>query len=164
VLLCAAFAVFFSTFAFATTMTQLSDEQMVKLSKRIVEGRVTETRSEWNGAHNQIRTTVTIDVSQMLKGQMPANRRLVFEQLGGQVGDIIMDITDQPAFKVDETVIVFLRDPSPAPTPVVGLTQGKLNLVRDPDTGILTVQGRNLSRDVFVRNISRVVVEQEGGR
>jgi len=145
-------------------MMQLSDEQMVKSSKRIVEGRVTETRSEWNAAHNQIRTTVTIDVSQMLKGPMPANRRLVFEQLGGQVGDIIMDITDQPAFKVDENVIVFLRDPSPAPTPVVGLTQGKLNVVRDPDTGILTVQGRNLSRDAFVRNISRVVVEQEGGR
>ena len=150
---------------FATSMMPLSDEQLVKASARVIEGNVVGTRSQWNAAHNQIHTTITIDVSRAYKGSMPANHRLVFDQVGGQVGDIVMDLTDQPSFTKGEHVIVFLRNPAEAVmTPVVGLSQGKLTVIPDPDTGVPMIRGRAISRDAFTRNLSRVVIEQEGSR
>ena len=133
------------------------------MSSRIVQGRVTGMQSAWNPGHTQIRTTITINVSDVFKGTMPPNGALVIEQLGGQVGDMAMDVSDQPSFTVGENVILFLGASGIA-TPVVGLQQGKLTVVPDPSTGVPMVRDRAITRDAFVQKLSRTVLEQQGGR
>ena len=148
----------------ATSVVKLNDEQLVQLSSTVAEGRVTSVRSEWNANHTQIFTSVTIQVSSQIKGTTPRSGFLVVRLLGGRVGDVVMELIDQPTFTVDEDVIVFLDATSPQYTPITGLYQGKLTVAPDPATGSPTVIDRGVSREAFVRDISRIVAEQEGGR
>jgi len=150
--------------AHATSVAKLTDQDMVRLSSVVAEGRVIEVRSGWSPDRTQIFTTVTIQITNQIKGARPHNGRLVVNMLGGRVGDVVMEIIGQPTFTTGENVIVFLDAARPQYTPITGLFQGKLTVEQDPGTGALNVADRGVSRDEFVRNISRIVSEQERGR
>ena len=150
--------------AFATSVVKLTDQQMVRLSSVVAEGRVIEVRSGWSPDRTQIFTTVTIEVTGTLKGARPQNGRLVVNMLGGRVGDTVMELVGQPTFTTGENVIVFLDAARPQYTPITGLNQGKLTVSPDPVTGSLDVVDRGVSREEFVRGILRIVTEQERGR
>jgi hypothetical protein len=152
-----------ATVAFASSTDSLSDEELTYAAGTIVEGIVTDAQSQWNSGHNQIHTTISISVSNLLKGTMPPGGVLVFEQLGGQVGDIAMDVTGLATFAVGEDVIVFVRNGSAPLTPLVGWGQGKVTITVDAITGVRMVQERGIPRDEFVRTISSIVARQEGG-
>jgi hypothetical protein len=84
--------------------------------------------------------------------------------LGGRVGDTVLELVGQPSFETGENVIVFLDATHPQYMPITGLSQGKLTVSADPVTGAVNVIDRGVSRDAFVRDISRIVTEQERGR
>jgi hypothetical protein len=153
----------FATTLHATSVAKLTDQQLVRFSSAVAEGHVTGVHSDWNSAHTQIYTTVAIRVTNQIKGTRPQSGVLTVKLLGGRVGDVMMELIDQPTFKVDEDVIVCLDAASPQYTPITGLFQGKLTVAADPVTGALNVIDRGVSRDTFVRDISRIVTEQ-GGR
>jgi hypothetical protein len=54
-------------------------------------------------------------------------------QLGGRVGDITMTILGTPKFQLDEKVLVFLQVSSPPYYRVIGLSQGKFNIIIDSE-------------------------------
>lgn len=148
----------------AQTIQRYSDEDLAQHSSKIVEGTVADVHSDWNSDHNQIYTTVTLRVSRVIKGSIPPDGRVVLHMLGGSVGDITMDVIGQPAFGPGEDVIVFIDSQAPKLMPVTGLDRGKFTVAPDPSTGQPTVVGRGVSRDRFVRDLSRIVATQEGGR
>jgi hypothetical protein len=101
-------------------------------------------------------------VTNLLKGVMPPGGVLIFEQLGGQVDNMVMDVTGLATFEAGENVIVFVRN-GPGPlTPLVGWGQGKVTITVDATTGIRTVKERGVHRDEFVSDIARIIAEQEG--
>jgi hypothetical protein len=152
-----------SSLAGATSVVQLNDDQLVRLSSLIAEGRVTSVRSDWNADRNQIFTTVTLRVSETYKGTTPGNGLLVLRLRGGQVGDLALVVSGQPTFAIDEDVIVFVTDSGAEAYPITGMFQGKFTIGVDPTTGAAMVQERTVPRDTFVRSITRIVSE-EGGR
>ncbi len=156
--------VFVAMSVHATSVAKLTDPDLVRLSSVVAEGRVLEVRSGWTPDRTRIFTTVTIQITNQIKGARPQNGRLVVNMLGGRVGDVVMEIIGQPTFTTGENVIVFLDATRPQYTPITGLFQGKLTVEQDPGTGALNVIDRGVSRDEFVRNISRIVTEQERGR
>ena len=87
----------------------------------------------WNEARTKIYTFTTLDVSDALKGD-PA-RRVVVKELGGALGDIALEASGMPRFSVGEEVLVFLRRDSEGAYRTRGLAQGKMRLLREPDTG-----------------------------
>jgi len=157
-------AVAFPTASRSTSVDRLSDQDLVSLSSMIVEGRVTGVRSEWTSDHTQIHTIVTIRVSTALKGAAPGNGLLVLRLLGGQVGDTVMELIGGPTFVTDEEVIVFVEAGGPELMPITGLFQGKFTVTTDAVSGARVISERQVPRDAFVEQISRMVVEQEGGR
>lgn len=159
-----ALACVFASAAYATSVIRLDDRELVRLSGTIAEGRVTAVHADWTPDHTQIFTTVTIQVSHQYKGARPDNGALSIRLLGGRVGDVSMELVDQPLFQTGENVIVFLDATSPTYAPLTGLFQGKLTIATDPATGAPTVVDRGVPLDTFVRNISRLVDEQEKGR
>jgi hypothetical protein len=149
----------------AMTVLKLSDDQLVGISRLVVEGRVMSTHCEWTADHSDIQTIVTIRVERLLKGQTP--RDLELRLSGGRVGDEAFYIPGQPKFAPGEDVLIFIRKGNWAQIPIAGMGQGKFSVVTDPASGQRMIAERGIPLDVFVGKITKLVAAEanaEGGR
>ena len=119
--------------SWSAVVERLSVEDLARGADAIVVARVVATSAAWNEARTKIYTFTTLDVSDALKGD-PA-RRVVVKELGGAVGDIALEASGTPRFSVGEEVLVFWRSDSEGAYRTGGLAQGKMRLLREPDTG-----------------------------
>jgi hypothetical protein len=71
-------------------------------------GKVTASRAEWDRDVNAIYTYITLDVTEILKGDVAAGP-LTVKQLGGAVDGFVLSITDQATFRLGEDVLVYLE-------------------------------------------------------
>jgi hypothetical protein len=122
-------------------MKPLTLEQLVHRSQHIVRGKVTATRSFWNRGRTRILTEVTVGVEKQLKGKGDGSGRARFIKLGGKVGRYEMRVVGSARFRVGEEVMVFLSKRR-GRTYVTGMSQGKLTIVEDPQTGKKRVRRR----------------------
>ena len=109
----------------ATTVQKMELPQLVSASDNIVQGRVEsiETRYE----DKMVYTYVSLIVDDPLKGDR--RRTVLLRQLGGRIGAKAIRISGMPEFKTGDEVIVFLRDRKDGTFDVVGLNQGKYDVV-----------------------------------
>ena len=105
-----------------------SDEQLSAFSDAIVMGRVVDLASGWDPAVDTIYTYVTIEVSEVLKGNLSPGR-LTIKQIGGVVGERGLSVIDQASFERGEEVLLFLEArPRDRSLYTVALWQGKWNI------------------------------------
>jgi hypothetical protein len=107
--------------AHATTAVQVTMEEQVASARAIVRGRCTKIESRMVGG--RIFTYVTLDVSEVLKGDA-APGRLVIKQAGGAVGNLGEWITGSPRFDVGRESVVFLASDGGGAYVVDGLFMG----------------------------------------
>jgi hypothetical protein len=94
----------------------------------IVSGRVTATSTAWDRNVNAIYTYITLDVAEVLKGDV-APGLLTVKQLGGAVDGVVLSITDQATFRLGEDVLVYLESrPRDGTLYTSALWQGKWEL------------------------------------
>lgn len=94
----------------------LSKALMIKLSlaklsikaDAIVLGEIKEIRSQWSIDKSIIMTIVTLQIHEILKGDID-NYQLLIQFPGGEVGDIGLKVSDMPSFKQNEIVLIFLK-------------------------------------------------------
>ncbi len=140
-----------TTSATAVYMKKLSVEQIAKKADVICIGTIAKKESRWVSGH--IETTMTINVSEYLKGNLGGVVEIT--QMGGALEEpipITQHVTGMPEFYANEEVLLFLSTqkrkfaftPAKAPNPksrlldspqVVGLNQGKYSVITDPRTG-----------------------------
>jgi hypothetical protein len=118
-------------------------EQMASQSTSILYGKCTKVQSAWTEEKDMILTTVTIVPEYYLKGDLGTEVTITVP--GGQVDDIIYEISEMPTFRKGEEVFTFLWVHPSGQTLVTGGFQGKMEIVEDKTTGIRTVSGRQLS-------------------
>ena len=119
----------------ATTVKQLTTEELVKRAELIVFGRHLESRSVWVG--RMLVTRVTVAVGELLKGQ--AQSTVTFDILGGidtnRKIPIGMSVAGAPRIHSGERVILFLSRQQgitgSGEHEIVGFSQGKLSVVED---------------------------------
>ncbi len=116
-------AAFSPVTAGATVAPRLSDRELTLLSDAIVTGSVAGLACGWDPVVSAIYTYITIDVTSVIKGAVPA-RQIVIKQLGGRVGHLTLWVPDQPAFARDEEVMLFL-DVRPRDRTLYTTAQGK---------------------------------------
>jgi len=119
---------------------QLTAKQLTDGAESIVAGEVSDVYSHWNETGNKIVTDVTVQVSDTLKGNVNKGAVLRIQQPGGRVGSVVTRVSDIPAFKSGEEVVLFLRDKPQGPDAYAG-EQSKVLVVTDPATGQKRVQG-----------------------
>lgn len=124
----------------ATVMVPTTLEAMSVEAVLVVTGRVLAQESAWDQAHRKIFTYTEIQVLERIAGDADP-KTIVVRTMGGEVGDIGMKVSGVPKFKPEEEVLVFLRnDPVEAGTfQVIGMSQGKFRLVRQPDGKTMAV-------------------------
>ena len=135
----------------ATTVMRMELPALVKASDSIVQGHgeAIETRFE---SDKMVYTYISVGVDDPLKGER--RRSLLVRQMGGKIGAMTMWIAGAPQFKEGDQVIVFLRNRRDGTFDVVGLNQGKYDIVddfavanvsgvsiMDPKTGTISDEG-----------------------
>jgi hypothetical protein len=109
----------------ATTLQQLSLNQMIQLSTAIVQGQVTPTGGAFRGSI--IYTHYQVLVSQVLKGS-PAGQ-IDVAVLGGTAGGFRQDYAGAPTMVPGQEYVLFLWTSKSGLTQVIGLSQGLFSVV-----------------------------------
>lgn len=118
-----------ATSGFATTVKKMELEELVATSDNIVQGRVEQVYTQWNAEMRLPFTYVSINVADPLKGER--RRTVLVRQVGGKVGSLNVSVAGMPRFNNGDEVIVFLKSQNDGTFDVIGLNQGKYEVVDD---------------------------------
>src|SRR6266545_1875340 len=92
--------------AHADIAPKWTDAELASFSRVILTGRVARVAVGWDAG--TLYTYVTVDVSDVLKGDVP-DRQVVIKQLGGRVDDVALIVGGQPTFTPGEEILAFLE-------------------------------------------------------
>jgi hypothetical protein len=125
-----------------------SFDELVDRARTIFVGEAIDTRAIWESTPQgrSIVTQVTFKVDDVWKGSVGAVTRLEF--LGGTIGDVTLDVSGVPSFRVGQRDVLFVSGDSLTVSPLVGFMYGRLRVERDAVSGVDRVRafdGRWLS-------------------
>lgn len=124
----------------------MSAQELTIESSSILYGICTQVESAWTANQEIILTTITIVPEYYLKGNMGNEVKITVP--GGQVGDIIYEVSEMPAFRKGEEVFAFVWKHPSGLNLITGGYQGKMQIMTDEKTGARKVSGRQLSTAV----------------
>jgi hypothetical protein len=117
--------------ALASSVLQVSFEQLVRSSELVFEGRVVDRRAEAD-SRGVIKTHVTFEIVDVYKGSI-SSRTIDLPYLGGTVGDLTMQVSDLEPPAIGERGIYFVESiGNPPAHPLYGWEQGHF-LIRQAD-------------------------------
>ena len=114
----------------ATTVKQLSLEQIVRGSHRIMLGRCVSQETYWNKNRTRIYTATRFAVTEDLKGESRGTATVV--TVGGTRDGLTQVVSGTPAFRVNEEVLLFLESGKSGHWILMGLSQGMFRIAADP--------------------------------
>lgn len=94
--------------ALATSVVIPSDDELIVGARAIVRGTVTSVNSRFDDPRQAIFTYITLDVREVLKGDLPSRGEITIKEPGGIVGDRGSRIFGTPQFTPGEEVLLFL--------------------------------------------------------
>jgi hypothetical protein len=112
---------------------EMSASELAKESTAVFYGKCSKISSQWNDKKSIIFTYVTIVPEAYIKGNLGTGP--VITVPGGQVGDIIYEVSDMPLFVVGEDVMAFVWTNPAGKNLVTGGSQGKMKIEKDAKTG-----------------------------
>ena len=121
--------------ASATQILYRSPKQMGQESETAVRGTVVSVESYWNDTHSKIFTRTRISVDETYKGAEQAAIDII--QLGGVVDGVRVTVHGALQWHVGEEVLLFAERYDAAHYRVSGFSQGKFEVERDPETGVI---------------------------
>ena len=116
----------------ATTLAELTDQQLIEFSSAICYGTITDMNSIQTDA-GFIVTAVDIDVIRWLKPEQNSSKTYTFYIRGGEYGDIVQNVHGEPSLRVGQSIVAFLEDVPRYRLPMLlGLGQGAFIQTDDP--------------------------------
>lgn len=113
----------------ATTVKQLSLEEMVRGSHRIMLGRRVSQETYWNKTRTRIYTATRFAVTEDLKGAFRETATVV--TVGGTVDGMTLVVSGTPSFREHEEVLLFLEAGKSGNWILMGLSQGMFRIAAD---------------------------------
>ena len=109
----------------ATTLQQLTVDEMIQQSTAIVHVKVASSSASMRGRN--IYTVYQLQTLETLKGTAPAEVAVP----GGIAGNIRQEVAGAPTLKVGGEYVIFLWTSGSGLTQVIGLSQGLFNVAQD---------------------------------
>ena len=118
------------SFTHAASGPRWSPQELSQFADIVLTGSVVEVTSGWDREVNAIYTYVTLDVSEVLKGDISAGR-ITVKQLGGAANGYVLSVVDQPTFEIGKEVLLYLEvRPRDGTLYTSALWQGKWDVTR----------------------------------
>ena len=117
---------------------KMSAEELTKKSTTVLYGKCSKVKSEWNDKKNIIFTYVTVVPEEYIKGNL--GTEAIITVPGGQVGDILYEVSEMPFFVEGEEVVAFISTNPAGKNLITGGYQGKMKIEKDKKTGKRMVQ------------------------
>ncbi len=137
----------------ATTLQQLSLDQMIQESTSIVSGKVTGSTAVMRGS--MVFTKYQIRVTDQWKGNSGSVTDVFVP--GGKVGSVTQTYPGSPRLGEGQDYVFFLWTSRTGLTQVIGLSQGLFTMMKDPKGELLLV--RSASGETMVDSSGKVVEE-----
>ncbi len=113
----------------ATTVKQLSLEQMVRGSQRIILGRCVSQETYWNKTRTRILTATRFAVTDNLKGESRGVATVM--TVGGTLDGLTQVVSGTPKFRENEEVLLFLEAGKGGYWILMGLSQSMFRIATD---------------------------------
>lgn len=133
-----------ATIATATSIRPPNFEQLVENSGKVVRATIESVRPYEDSHQGEriVRTEVTLNVLESIAGNV-APGELKIKYLGGQVGDLRLEVGAMPNFKPGSEVVLFLHPHDRFICPTVGWGHGKYQVDRSSADGVARVRRSN---------------------
>lgn len=138
--------------------TRLDQGSLVASSRVIVTGRVVDMESRWDSIHQTIFTYITIDISEVLKGDVRSHS-LVIRQQGGRVGDREVWTIGSPVFRIGEEVLLYLNPSADGVLRTAHLGLGKVSL---SDSEELARRAQGARPAQYIASVKRLLSGHKG--
>lgn len=143
------------SFQSSAIMEGLSTEELTRASNVVMQGEVEDVEVQWSKDGSTIVTRALIVITDVLRGSV-AQRRIIVEYEGGEIGDIGLKVSDMVPLNRGEKIILFLKSGKSRIDGnvynIVGKSQGKYTI---GDDGIATKSGFSIAagEEVIDNNI-----------
>jgi hypothetical protein len=124
------FALTVTSMALAVRMVPLSIAQLTAKAQLVLQGNVT-SKTVQRDAEGRIYTRIELQVADVWKGPHKT-KTFTLVQSGGTLGEEIATVDGQEEFSIGEEVVVFLALNSRNEGVVIGLSQGKFKVRKEP--------------------------------
>ena len=128
---------------------EMSAQDLTNASTAVFYGKCSKKSCDWDANHRIIYTYVTIVPEEYLKGNLGSSA--VITVPGGQVGNIIYEVSDMPIFTEGEEVMAFVRTNPAGKNLITGAYQGKMKIDTDKKTGKRMISGTGLGTETDVQ-------------
>jgi hypothetical protein len=126
--------------ALAMTVVERPFSDLIHRAEIIAVGTVTEVRAQWDAAKQVPLTAVTFSDVTILKGHVHPTPLTLYFLGGPTLQGTHLSIPGMPRFVAGEKTVVFSAGNQRDFCPLVGLWQGRLRVVFDPQRRVETVQ------------------------
>ena len=124
---------FFSVADSPAQVKEMSAKELTNESTAVFYGKCSKKESKWNDKKSIIFTYVTVVPEAYIKGSL--GTEVVITVPGGQVGDILYEVSEMPVFIEGEDVMAFVWKNPAGKNLVTGGYQGKMKIEKDAKTG-----------------------------
>lgn len=139
--------------AWATTLEQMSVDQMIQQSTAIVRAKVVGSfAANRNGS---IYTYYRLQVTENLKSTTPVNAEVAVP--GGTLGQMTQSVAGAPELKAGSEYVLFLWTGRSGLTQIIGLSQGALDV---KSSGGSTVVGRSATSEQMLDSAGHIVQDR----
>jgi hypothetical protein len=113
----------------ATVMQFMAVEDLTRRSSDVFYGQVISTETYLNADRKHVYTRISVRIDETFKGSLSRSQIVTVTQLGGEKDGVRLDYEGRPEFSEGETLVLFTTRVKNNNLVVVGLKQGKMNVV-----------------------------------
>jgi len=121
---------------------KMSSKDLTDKSTAVLYGKCSKVKCEWNDKKDKIYTYVTVVPEAYIKGNLGSEVTITVP--GGQVGNILYEVSDMPFFVEGEETVAFIWKNPAGKNLVTGGYQGKMKIEKDSKTGKRMVSGAGI--------------------
>jgi hypothetical protein len=134
----------------ASTFLAMTQDELVRDSAAVIQGRVLQVNSYWEKTGTVIVTEALIQVEDTVFGDVPTV--VAVKTFGGRVGNFYVEAHGFPTFRVNQRVLLFLEPDQDGDMRVTGYQQGQFRISMDKAGREMAVPALDLGANLLTKD------------